>query len=308
MISYQEAFEIFNTPFFELLYKAHTIHKQNFDKSKIQLCSLLSVQTGGCCEDCAYCAQSIRNKTKMPKQNISDMETILNAAKKAKSMGSNRFCMGASGRCPDSKFFDFICEAVKEIKKLDMEACLTLGTLSEKQILKLKESGLDYYNHNIDTSAEHYKNIITTRTIEERISTINLLQKHGIKVCSGGILGIGETNEDRIKMLVLLANISKSPSSVPINKLVKIPGTPLENAPEIDSFDFVRTIALSRIIMPKSYVKIAAGRESMSEELQALCFFTGANSIFVGQKLLTTQNSEYTQDIELLNRLNLSIE
>ena len=307
MISFQEAKGIFDLPFFNLIYKAHSIHRENFDPNKIQLSSLLSLQTGGCSEDCAYCAQSIRNKTKLPKQAITDMDTILDAAKKVKEIGGTRLCMGASGRKPTCEFFNLICEAIKEVKKLGIEACVTMGTLTEEQVKILKECGLDYYNHNIDTSPEHYNNIITTRSIEERIATINLVQESGINICSGGILGIGESNDDRIKMLLLLANLSTPPKSVPINKLVKIPGTPLENAPDVDNFDFIRTIALARILMPKSYIKLSAGRESMSKESQTLCFFAGANSIFIGEKLLTTKNVNYQEDMELLEKLNLSI-
>lgn len=306
MVTFQEASNLFYLPFFDLLDKAHNVHKANFDSNKIQMNTLFSLQTGGCSEDCAYCAQSIRNKNKMPKQTITDPKTILEVAKKAKEIGANRFCMGASGKKPTQDLFNIVCNVVKKIKELGLETCLTMGTLSEEQVKTLKECGLDYYNHNVDTSKEHYPNIITTRSIDERIKTINLIQKHGINVCSGGILGIGESNDDRIKMLILLANLKTQPSSVPINKLVKIPGTPLENAKEIDSFDFVRTIALARILLPKSYVKIAAGRKNMNDELQALCFFSGANSIFIGEKLLTTQNSDYNQDKRLFERLNLN--
>lgn len=308
MATFQEASDLFYLPFFELIDKAHSIHKNNFNPNRIQMNTLLSIQTGGCSEDCAYCAQSIRNKTKMPKQTITDMKTILDAAQKAKKMGASRFCMGTSGRKPTQDLFNTICNVVKEVKKIGLETCLTMGTINEEQIKTLKECGLDYYNHNIDTSREHYSNIITTRSIDERINTINLLQKHNINVCSGGILGIGESNEDRIKMLLLLANLKVQPSSVPINRLVKIPGTPLEDAKDIDNFDFVRTIALARILMPKAYVKIAAGRDNMNDELQALCFFAGANSIFIGEKLLTAPNADHNKDKKLFERLNLMAE
>ena len=307
MVTFEEAKRIFETPFLELIYQAHGIHRDNFDSSHIQLSSLFSLQTGGCSEDCAYCAQSARNKTKMPKQTISDVESVIDAAKKVIEIGGTRLCMGASGRCPNKDFFKIVCEAITEVKKLGIEACVTMGSLTEEQVKTLKECGLDYYNHNVDTSPEHYSKIITSRTIDDRINTIKLVQKYGINVCSGGIIGVGESNEDRVKMLVLLANLNKHPSSVPINKLVKIPGTPLEDAPEVDNFDFIRTIALARILMPKSYVRLSAGRENMSDEMQALCFFAGANSIFVGEKLLTTPNSDYRNDLELLSRLNLKI-
>ncbi len=306
MISFSEAKNIFETPFMDLLYKAHTVHKENFDTNSIQLCTLLSIQTGGCPEDCAYCAQSKRNSFHPPMEKITDINEILESAKEARDQGSTRFCLGASGRCPSPELMDFVCDAIKEIKKFGLKACLTLGTLTEDQIIRLKECGLDYYNHNVDTSPEHYKNIITTRPIEERINTLKLLQKHGIKVCTGGILGIGENNDDRVNMLLLLKTLDEDPNLITINRLVKIPGTPLENAPDIDPFDFVRFVALSRILMPHSYVKLCAGRETMSEELQALCFFAGANSIFIGKKLLTTQNSNSVDDLNLIKRLGLT--
>lgn len=306
MITFGYARELFETPFMDLISRSHDILKKNFKENEIQVSSLLSIQTGGCSEDCSYCAQSIKNKTKMPKQTIESLETIVDAAKKAKDMGSSRLCMGTSGRCPTTELFDLVCKAIIEVKKLGLEACVTMGTISKEQVLKLKECGLDYYNHNIDTSREHYSNVITTRTIDERFETINTVQEQGINVCSGGILGIGETNDDRLKMLVLLANLKEPPKSVPINRLVKIPGTPLEDAPDIDPFDFVRIIAVARILMPKSYVRLSAGREQMPDELQALCFFAGANSFFIGDKLLTTQNADYIHDRTLLDRLNLT--
>lgn len=307
MITFEEAKKIFEIPFFELIYQAHGIHKDNFDSSYIQLSSLFNLQTGGCSEDCSYCAQSCRNKTKMPKQTITSLDSVINAAKKVIEIGGTRLCMGASGRAPNKEFFDLVCKAIIEVKKLGLEACVTMGFLTEDQVKTLKDCGLDYYNHNVDTSPEHYGKIITSRTIDDRIKTIKLIQKYGINVCSGGIIGVGESNDDRIKMLVLLANLDKHPTSVPINKLIKIPGTPLENAPDVDNFDFIRTIALARILMPKSYVRLSAGRENMSDEMHALCFFAGANSIFIGEKLLTAPNSDYTKDMQLLNRLNLKI-
>lgn len=305
-MNFSKAKEIFETPFMDLLYKAHTIHKANFTTNKIQFCTLLSIQTGGCSEDCAYCAQSSRNSCKIQVEKITDINEILKEAKEALSMKSTRFCLGSSGGTPSKELIDFVCIAIKEIKKLGLKACLTLGSLNERQVIKLKESGLDFYNHNIDTSPQHYKNIITTRSIEERLNTLKLLQKHDIKVCTGGILGIGENNEDRINMLLFLKKLDKDPNLITINRLVKIPGTPLENAQDIDSFDFVRFVALARILMPHSYVKLCAGRETMSEELQTLCFFAGANSIFIGKKLLTTKNSKYEDDLKFLNKINLT--
>jgi biotin synthase len=307
MTTFESAKKIFETPFFDLIYLAHSVHIQNHRPNEIQVSTLLSVQTGGCSEDCAYCAQSIRNQTKMPKQMITDINVIIAAAKKAKEMGSTRFCMGTSGRVPDPQIFEMICLAIEKVKELGLETCLTMGTLSENEVLELKKCKLDFYNHNVDTSPEFYGKIITTRTIEERIRTINLVQKHGIKVCTGGILGIGETSDDRIKMLVLLANLTEHPACISINRLVKIPGTKLENAPEIDPFDFVRCIALARTLMPRSVVRISAGRETMNDELQALCFFVGAGAIFMGEKLLTTSNAEISADLQLINRLNLEL-
>ncbi|MDR1366789.1 MAG: biotin synthase BioB [Puniceicoccales bacterium] len=304
-VTFEEAKAIFDRPFLELIYEAHGVHRQHHDPGKIQISSLLSIQWGGCCEDCAYCAQSIHNKKKMPKQTITDLEVIFAAAEKAKAMGSSRFCMGTSGRVPSDELFGMACDAVIGVKKLGLETCLTMGMLHEDQVIRLKECGLDYYNHNVDTSPDYYEKIITTRTFEERIRTIELVRKHGIKVCTGGILGMGETNDDRIKMMVSLVNFDEHPESISINRLVKIPGTPLENAADMDSFDFVRTIALARILMPKSTIRVSAGREAMSDELQALCFFAGAGSFFIGKKLLTTQNAEIEKDLALLNRLNL---
>ena len=305
-MTYDEVFKIFNQPFLELLYQSQTVHRKNFDTSKMQLCTLLSIQTGGCPEDCAYCAQSKRNKNHTPMERVTDITKVIRYAKEAKETGATRFCLGASGRRPSKELMDFVCKAIPEIKKLGLKACCCMGTLCEKEVLRLKECGLDYYNHNVDTSPEHYKNIITTRTIDERMNTLRLLQAHDIKICTGGILGIGESNKDRINMLLLLKNLEKDPDLITINRLVKIPGTPLENAPDIDPFDFVRFLALARILMPKSYLKLSAGRETMSDELQTLCFLAGVNSIFVGKKLLTVNNSRYEHDLSLLNKLGLT--
>ena len=239
-------------------------------------------------------------------ERITDINEIIRSAKEAKEMGASRFCLGASGRKPSDELMDIVCRALSEIKKLGLKACCCMGTLNEEQVVKLKECGLDYYNHNVETSPEHYKNIITTRTIEERMDTLRLLQKHGIKICTGGILGIGESNEDRINMLLLLKNLDKDPDLITINRLIKIPGTPLENAPDIDPFDLVRFLALARILMPKSYLKLSAGREAMSNELQTLCFFSGVNSIFIGKKLLTVNNACYTHDLMLLQKLGFT--
>ncbi|MDR2372062.1 MAG: biotin synthase BioB [Puniceicoccales bacterium] len=304
-VTFEEARAIFEKPFWELIYEAYGVHRRYHNVREIQVSSLLSIQWGGCCEDCAYCVQSIRNGTKMAKQAITDMGIIIAAAEWAKAIGSSRFCMGASGRVPSDEIFAIACKAIKIVKRLGVETCLTMGMLREDQVIKLKECGLDYYNHNVDTSPGYYKKIITTRTIEERIQTIELVRKHGIKVCTGGILGMGETNDDRIRMVVLLANFVEHPESVSINRLVKVPGTPLENVEEMDSFDFVRTIALARILMPKSIIRVSAGRETMADELQALCFLAGASAFFIGERLLTVGNAKVEKDLALLDRLNL---
>ncbi|MDR1591198.1 MAG: biotin synthase BioB [Puniceicoccales bacterium] len=304
-VTFEEAKAIFDKPFLELIYEAQGIHRRRCNFGEIQMSSLLSLQWGGCCEDCAYCAQSIRDGRKMPKQAIRDLSVIVTAAERAKAMGSSRFCMGASGRSPSDEILTMACEAVRAVKELGLEVCLTMGMLNEGQVMKLKESGLDYYNHNVDTSPDYYGKIITTRTIGERIRTIELVHRHGIKVCTGGILGMGETNDDRIKLMVLLANFGEQPESVSINRLVKIPGTPLVDAVEIDPFDFVRTIALARILMPEATIRISAGRETMGDELQALCFLAGASSFFIGEKLLTVENAVVTKDLALLSRLDL---
>ena len=304
--SFECAKEIFSRPFFTLLYDAHSVHRENFDEQSLQISSLLSIKTGGCSEDCAYCAQSARNGSKSPKQAIVDIDTIVDAAKKAKDNGSSRFCMSASGRNPSDKEIDFVCSAIGAVKALGMETCVTLGFLREDQVRLLKSAGLDYYNHNVDTSPDFYSKVISTRTIDDRIKTIEMVQDSGINVCSGGIVGLGETNDDRIKMLVLLANLKRPPQSVPLNRLVKIPCTPLQNVDDVDNFDFIRTIALARILMPKSYVRLSAGRDSMSEEMQALCFFAGANSIFSGETLLTVPNADISNDKKMLEKMNIA--
>jgi biotin synthase len=307
--TFEEALHIFNYPFFKLLRIAHEVHIQNFDEQSVQISDILSVKTGGCSEDCAYCAQSVRNGSKMPKQQMLDLETVLAAALKAKERGASRFCMSTSGPYLSSEAeFEKICEMVRSVKSLGLETCVTLGFLTEAQAIKLKESGLDYYNHNVDTSPEFYSHIVSTRTIDDRINTIETVQKAGINVCSGGIVGMGESNEDRIKMLVLLANLAVPPRCVPINKLVKTSGARVDDSKPIDDFDFVRIIALARILMPKSYVKIAAGRNTLPEAVQVLCLFAGANALFSGEKLLTVDNVEQGFDSILFNKLDIKIE
>ncbi|MDR2766661.1 MAG: biotin synthase BioB [Holosporaceae bacterium] len=307
--AFEEAWNVFSYPFFRLLRLAHEIHTQNFDEQSVQISDILSVKTGGCSEDCAYCAQSVRNGVKMPKQPMLDPETVLAAAREAKGRGAGRFCMSASGPRPSSEDeFEKICEMVRSVKAVGLETCVTLGSLTEAQAAKLKESGLDYYNHNVDTSPEFYPRVTSTRTIEDRIRTIEIVQQAGINVCSGGIVGMGETNEDRVKMLVLLANLTIPPRCVPLNKLVKIPGARADDSKPIDDFDFVRLIALARILMPKSYVKIAAGRNTLSESTQALCLFAGVNALFSSEKLLTVDNIKDNADADFFRRLNLKIE
>lgn len=307
-MTYEEAHKIFELPFMELLYKAHTLHRGHFNPNSLQTSTLLSVKTGACTENCSYCAQSAHYDTGTKKESMLDKEQILKYAKAAKEKGSSRFCMGASGRSPSDKDLEVLCDVIGEVKDLGMETCVTLGLLNENQAQKLKDSGLDFYNHNIDTSKEYYSNVITTRTFEDRLNTIKNVRDAGLKICVGGILGLGESNEDRINMLVLLANLPTPPESIPINQLVRIPGTPLENGETLDCFDFVRIIALARILMPKSYIRLSAGRAQMDDSLQALCFFAGANSVFYGDRLLTTENATPSKDDMLFTRLNLSKE
>ncbi|XKL60372.1 hypothetical protein PGB90_001388 [Kerria lacca] len=300
------ATKLFNLPLPELFYKAQTVHRENFDPKLIQISTLLSVKTGQCPENCSYCPQSVHYKTNVKNEPLIELSRVIEAAKMAKANGSTRFCMGAAWRSPTDKTLPFICEMVKEVKKLGMETCVTLGLLKEKHANDLKASGLDYYNHNIDTSPDYYKRIITTRTFESRIKTLEYVRNSGIKVCCGGILGMGESTEDRLKMLLILANLEMPPESVPINKLIKIPGTPLEDVEDIDPFEFVRTIAVARVMMPKSYIRLSAGRENMCQELQALCFLVGCNSIFYGEKLLTADNPLPQRDEILLEKLGYS--
>jgi biotin synthase len=307
--TFEEAWDIFHYPFFKLLRIAHEVHRQNFDEQSVQISDILSVKTGGCSEDCAYCAQSARNGAKISKQPMLDLETVQEAAHRARKRGVSRFCMSASGRCLSSDDeFEQICQMVRSVKAIGLETCVTIGFLTKIQAQKLKESGLDYYNHNVDTSPEFYGKIVSTHTIDDRIRTIEVVQKSGINVCSGGIVGMGETLEDRVKMLVLLANLAIPPRCVPINKLVKIHGTRVDDSKPIDDFDFVRMIALARILMPKSYVKIAAGRNTFSESTQALCLFAGANALFSSEKLLTVDNIKDNADGKLFHKLNLKLE
>jgi biotin synthase len=303
--TFERVWNIFQVPFTELLYAAQTVHRMQFNPSAIQVSTLLSVKTGGCSENCGYCSQSAHHTPSLPREPLMDRAKILQAAKNAKDLGSTRFCVGTSGRGPHPKELLEICEIVREVKKLGLEVCATLGLLEKNQATQLKEAGLDFYNHNIDTSPDYYGKIVTTRTFEDRLQTLEYVRSAGIQVCCGGILGMGETHEDWVKMLVTLANFSPPPESVPINWFVPVSGTPLSDSKPIDSFDFVRMIALTRIVMPKSFVRLSAGRDRMSDELQTLCFLAGANSIFQGDKLLTVPNANPQNDDQLFQRLNL---
>ena len=309
-ISFEEAKQIFELPFLDLIFKAQTIHRENFQSNQIQLSKLLNIKTGSCPENCSYCTQSAHYNTGLKKELLMDIGEVKTKALEAKNSGATRFCMGAAWRGPREDDLDKVCEMISEVKALGLETCATLGLLKDGQAEKLKDAGLDFYNHNIDTSPDFYKKIITTRTFQDRIETIEKVRQSGLKVCCGGILGMGETNDDRIQMLIILANLECPPESIPINQLIPMAGTPLANAKKIEPFDFVRTIALARILMPKSYVRLSAGRESMSDEMQALCFMAGANSIFYGDKLLTdyAKNPEISKDEKLFERLNLKAE
>ena len=277
---------LFALPFNDLLFKAQTVHRENHDANAVQLSSLLSIKTGACPEDCAYCPQSARYKTGLKTERLMPLDQIVEAAKKAKAEGAGRFCMGAAWRSPKDKDIQAVSEAVSAVKALGMETCATLGMLNEEHAAELKEAGLDYYNHNLDTSPEYYGEIITTRTYDDRLETLENVRTAGMKVCCGGIVGMGETKNDRVGLLQTLANLSPPPESVPINNLIKIKGTPLADLEDIDPFDFIRTIAVARILMPKAYVRLSAGRETMNDQLQSLCFLAGANSIFYGEQQL----------------------
>jgi biotin synthase len=302
----EQAQAVFHQPFNDLLFQAQAVHREHFKPNEIQVSTLLSIKTGSCPENCAYCPQSAHYQTGLEKEPLMEIQEVVEAAKRAKAAGSTRFCMGAAWRGPNQKDLAVVCDMVKEVKSLGLETCVTLGLLKDEQAQQLKESGLDFYNHNIDTSEEHYKQVITTRTFDDRIQTLARVRDAGVKVCCGGILGMGESNEDRIHMLVSLANMSEPPESVPINQLIKIPGTPLADVPDVDPFEFVRTIALARVMMPKSYIRLSAGREQMPESVQALCFMAGANSIFYGEKLLTADNPTPEQDNRLFEKLGLT--
>jgi len=303
--SREEVRALFALPFSELMFRAAGVHRENFDPTEVQISTLLSIKTGGCPEDCGYCPQSAKYDTGVKAEKLMSLDAVLAEAVAAKASGASRFCMGAAWRSPKDRDLDNVCAMVEGVKALGLETCATLGMLTSDQAQRLKESGLDYYNHNLDTSPEFYGTIITTRTYEDRLDTLDHVRQAGIHVCCGGIVGMGEGLEDRVGMIATLASLAVHPESVPINMLVQVAGTPLAGAGKLDPLDFVRTIAVARITMPASVVRLSAGREDMSEETQALCFLAGANSIFYGPKLLTTPNPERDRDMRLLDRLGL---
>ena len=296
---------LYQMPLMDLLFRAHQVHRENFDPNEIQRSALLSIKTGGCPEDCSYCSQSARYKTDTEREALMQVADVVTRAKEAQAQGATRFCMGAAWRGPKEKELEIVTQMVREVKALGMETCVTLGMLKDGQAEKLKEAGLDYYNHNLDADAEFYDKVITTHTHADRMDTLGKVRSAGIKVCSGGIVGLGESRRNRAAMIAQLANMAPPPDSVPINNLVAMPGTPLAASEKIDRFEFVRTIAAARITMPKSFVRLSAGREAMSPEMQAMCFFAGANSIFYCDKLLTASNLDTNADQSLFDKLGL---
>lgn len=301
-----EVAALFGLPFNDLLFRAASVHREHFDANRVQISTLLSIKTGGCAEDCAYCPQSAHFTTGVKAEKLMAKDAVLEEARKAKAAGASRFCMGAAWRSPKDRDMDKVAELIEGVKALGLETCATLGMLSCDQAQRLKDAGLDYYNHNLDTSESFYGNIITTRTYQDRLDTLGHVRDAGMSVCCGGIVGMGETVADRAELLRTLANMPKHPESVPINLLVQVEGTPLKGVEAVDPFDFIRTIAVARILMPKSFVRLSAGREEMSEQTQALCYFAGANSIFYGEKLLTTPNPDANRDMALFEKLGIA--
>jgi len=301
-----EAKIIYNLPFNDLLHRAQSVHRSHFDPNAVQMSRLLSIKTGGCAEDCGYCSQSAHYPIGLKASKLMEVEKVLTQAQKAKDAGATRYCMGAAWRSPKDRDMETLVAMVEGVKALGMETCMTLGMLTEGQASEFAKAGLDYYNHNIDTSERFYPEIITTRSFEDRLDTLQTARLAGIKLCAGGILGMGETIDDRISMLLTLANLPVPPESVPINQLIPIPGSKLANAKRVDPIDFIRTIALARILMPTSHLRLSAGRSEMSDEMQALCFFAGANSIFIGETLLTADNPGEDHDTALFHRLGIS--
>jgi biotin synthase len=303
-----EVEDLFQLPFNDLLFKAHSVHREHFNPNEVQVSTLCSIKTGACPEDCAYCPQSARYDTGLEKERLMQVEAVVDEARKAKAAGATRFCMGAAWRSPRDKDLNVAKAMVEGVKALGMETCMTLGMLRDDQAQALADAGLDYYNHNLDTSPEFYGEIITTRTYQDRLETLDNVRQAGMKVCSGGIVGMGEAVSDRVGLLLQLASLTPHPESVPINQLVRVEGTPLANNDELDPFDFIRTIAVARILMPKSHVRLSAGREDMNDQTQSLAFFAGANSIFYGEKLLTTANPQENSDRQLFTRLGIQPE
>jgi biotin synthase len=301
----EEIRALFDLPLSELIFRAQSIHRVHFDPTEVQLSTLLSIKTGGCPEDCAYCPQSARYDTGVNAEKLMPLDKVLAEARAARDAGASRFCMGAAWRSPKERDLDQVCAMVEGVRELGLETCATLGMLTASQATKLRTAGLDYYNHNLDTSPEFYGQIITTRTYADRLETLEHVRNAGIHVCCGGIVGMGETREDRVGMIATLANLPVHPESVPINMLVRVAGTPLADRPPLEPIEFVRTVAVARVTMPRSMVRLSAGRETMSEETQALCFLAGANSIFCGPKLLTTPNPKRDRDQLLMDRLGL---
>ena len=306
--SLDEIKALFALPFSDLLFQAQTVHRRHFDPNRVQVSTLLSIKTGACAEDCSYCSQSAKYDTGLEREKLLPLQEVVEAAQAAKAKGSTRFCMGAAWRNPTDKNLDKVIEMITAVRDLGMETCVTLGMLTGPQARRLRDAGLDYYNHNLDTSPEFYGNVITTRTFQDRLDTLDAVREVGINVCSGGILGMGESSTDRSRMLQELANLPHHPESVPINMLVQVEGTPLHGTDELDPLEFVRSIAVARILMPMSHVRLSAGRTDMSDETQALCFLAGANSIFYGERLLTTDNPAADHDLELFRRLGINIE
>ncbi len=302
----EEADALYQQPLNDLLFQAHSIHRKYFDPNQVQRSKLLSIKTGGCVEDCAYCSQSARNGAQLSASKMIEVERVLSEARKAKENGATRYCMGAAWRGPKDRDMAALEAMVEGVKAMGMETCMTLGMLEDDQVLRLKDAGLDYYNHNIDTSERYYSKIITTRTFADRIDTLNRVREAGIKVCAGGIVGMGEQQMDRVDMLVTLATLEAHPDSVPVNMLIPIADTPLADVTPLDPIEFVRTVALARLLMPKTHVRLSAGRTDMSDEMQAMCFFAGANSIFVGETLLTADNPDEDKDAALFNRLGIT--
>ena len=303
--THEEVRALFDQPFNDLLFAAQTVHRQHFDPNEVQVSTLLSIKTGACPEDCKYCPQSGHYNTELDKEKLMAVEKVVAEARRARDFGATRFCMGAAWRSPTERDLPLVQEMVRQVKALGLETCMTLGMLTSEQADSLAAAGLDYYNHNLDTSERFYGSIITTRTYADRLNTLANVRNAGMKVCCGGIMGMGEAVDDRVALLVQLANMAEHPESVPINMLVKVKGTPLENEADLDPFEFVRTIAVARIMMPRSHVRLSAGRETMNEQTQALCFLAGANSIFYGEKLLTTPNPETDRDQLLFRKLGI---